>query len=258
MNIRLSVRFSVCLLPVLLGCATSIAGDGGAQGSHDVRISVQDVQFQVFFEDPTLTVDKRAAIVADYQFILDQLAPQGRRRLEPRMIQQGRSSVWTTGVLLYSETQYKRPRATRNQLGIIGRLENGQECIVIEQRLSDEYKNALALEAAHEEACRSLPDFVSLLNNLTETKMPPVKDFLYLYGELMENSDESAIAPKQKVIEAYGGFRYTGTSILELRMFEGRLATTVHAVRTDDDYVYERPVIYDDDRWKLIVARPGT
>ena len=116
----------------------------------------------------------------------------------------------------------------------------------------------MALKKANEEAYRSLPQFVALLNDLTEKEMPAVEDFFYLPGATKKDSEELASAPKQKVVEEYRRFRYTRTSILELRRFEGKLMTTVYAKNKDDAHLYQRLVIYDDGRWKIVFVTPGT
>ena len=256
MNAYRTTRCSTFLILGVLGCAVS-AGDGRAKdGSSDLQLKVNDEHFPVFFQDSTLTDTEERAIVADYQVLLQELAPPvGRYPFRRGQIQRDGTTITLTRIFGFSEKHLKRPEGYEQELGIIGTSSDSREYIVIRKELSDGYKAALALKKAHEEACGSLPQFVALLNDLTETQMPAVEDFFYLHGEMKKRSEAFATTPKQKIIAAYGGFRYTCVSMLELRMFEGKLTALVYASNRNAGRIYNRPVIYDDGRWKVFVAR---
>lgn len=259
MNAYRPARCGTSLLLAAFSCAV-YAGEGRAEEpSSEFQLKVNDKRFPVFFEDRTLTDDEERAVVADYQLLLEELVPVGRHQfLKPRVIQQGDTEIRITSALRYSAKHCKGPRGYNDVLGMVCESRDEQECLVIRKKLSDGYKAALVLKKAHEEACRALPKFVALLNNIDETSVPAVKDFFYLPGPNKEHSEELASTSKQKIVEAYRPFRYTWTSILELQMFEGRLLTIVYAANKDDGHLYDRPVIYDDGRWKIAVFIPGT
>ena len=110
-----------------------------------------------------------------------------------------------------------------------------------------------------EEACRTLSQFIAMLNNMTEAGMPAVKDLFYVPGATKEDIEKEAEnANKHKIFEDCRQLRYTWTSILELRKFDGKFATLVYTANKDNGQLIEMLAIYDDGRWKLAILRPGT
>ena len=151
----------------------------------------------------------------------------------------------------------KRPDGYEDEFGLVAKSGDEMEYVVVKKKLSDGYRSAMVLMNSHKEAYRALPHFVTLLNNIDEAEVPAVKDFFYLPGTNKKFSKELASAPRQKIVDEYRRFQYTLTSILELRMFEDKLAAIVHAANKDDGHLYQRLVIYDEGHWKIVVVAPG-
>jgi len=222
----------------------------------DFRLDVNDIDLPVFFQEQSLSEEKKKTILQDYRQILTGLEAQKAYYSIIQVYGQGDNAIRATKKLKYSASYIKIPDGFEDEFGIVFTSKNGQEQILIPQKLSDAYKDAIRLKLTYQASYDAFPDFIQLMNHLTAEKLPPVRDILYLHGEAQKLADEAVDKTPQDFIEGYGRHRYAPGSLLELTEKDGRLMASMYVMdKGSGKRVGEMPIIYDAGRWKIYVTK---
>lgn len=245
------------ILFAFAACCLSVVAVG-MQDPAEYRLDMSSIDLPVVFQDQSLSEAEKNTILQDYRQILAGLKPQSMRRSKVQTFRQGDSTIRATKELQYSAGYLKRPDGFEDQFGVVGTSTNGQEQIIIPNKLSDGYKTAIQLKRTHQRACDALLGFIQLMNQLDAEKLPPVRDLLYLHGEAQRFADEIDNKSPQEFVDDYDDHRYASGSLLELTEKDGKLMTSMHVIdKGSGKRVGEMPILYDGGHWKIYITLAG-
>lgn len=257
MTIRPIVIFLMLSLPIVL------YGDDTRKNASSYRFEKGDLDLPIVFEDQSYPESMKRMLLDDYNFVLVGLVPQGRypETTQRSISESGRTLHVAEGI--HFSGRKKRPDGFEDMFGVLGVSSNNEEFLVIPRKLSDGYKSAFEIKDKHQKAFNELDEFIVFMNNLESASIPPVKDLFYLDDNTVKYSDDVDTAKVREFRDAYQPFRYSLSSILDVRIgegdYEGKLMATLFVYeKNGNKRIGEHALIYDDGRWKILVIIPGT
>lgn len=245
---KVTMKSTLCLLGISLGGFALFA----LACEDDYRIPNGRAEgWPVVFEDTSLSRNEKQAIIDDYRTICSKLAPQGSFQTKTL---EGKPILWMRSGNAY----WPVPDAAKEHAGLLRKETDGREVAVVDRALSDAYKKALAHKNAYRNAYDCLPEFVALMNNLREEKLPAtLGEMVYFAKDAKHYEDKVLKESIKKFVDSFGKSRYEMPSILEFEEFEGlpRANVEMYLDGEPKDFFYF-PVVFEGGRWKLLIY-PG-
>jgi hypothetical protein len=241
----------------------ALYGDDSRKNASSHRFENGGFDLPIVFEDQNFSESMKRMLLDDYNSVLVGLVPQGRhlKTTQRSISDSGRTLNVAEGINFSGRK--KRPNGFEDMFGVLGVSSNNEEFLVIPKKLSDGYKSAFEIKYKHPKAFNELDEFIVFMNSLETASIPPVKILFYLDNNTVGYSDDVNAAKAFDFREAYQSFRYSLSSILDVRIgeghYEGKLMATLFVYeKNGNKRIGEHSLIYDDGHWKILVLIPGT
>jgi len=247
------------------------AGDVATQSEKGPRITepliavtIGGVEHLLLFEEPDIPMKTRTAIAADIQQIFAHLSTvplkasaDKERSHSERKYHMGR--YWLTA------PHYKTwwPEVLRTYFGQ-GIRHGNTYYLIIHEKLSQEYREALKLKQAHSEEFEQFHEFLALFNDREARRqaaetMEGARGFFYFHD--MEPSDDYG-----EYLEALGLAHGTRMRIhppsvlafsIDKELGDALVTSCVFRYREadGDEYNQKMPFIYYNGQWRMLVVR---
>ena len=253
--------FKIALLFALFFTSSGIYGlDVMASES---RFKSRGLDIPVVFEDESFPEYQKQMVMEDYQSVLGDLQPQGRYGVRKKASFSRDDKNYSVNEAIHFQGRKKWPDGYENLFGVVAKSDDGSESLIIPKELSDGYRSVYELEKSHESAFSELADFVDLMNNIDTAELESIFDVMYLPGEMQKYHDEVESKEISQFRDAYKGYNYFKSSVLNYHMesidgTEKLVTEIIMEDKTGDHRKRNVPVVYDNDKWKLLVITPGT
>ncbi|HHX98235.1 MAG TPA: hypothetical protein P5169_04315 [Kiritimatiellia bacterium] len=261
--LKLSLLFFV---PLLLQQVAWASGEN-IDDARRIHFSHQPSESRnVVFEDTSLTQLEQRCILQDYQVLIGHLEIEGSRQIgkeRQTTLEQKAGNLFPSRVLVHKKGRKKLPDGYENDFGLIATGEGGAEHLVIPRRLSAAYRQAFRLRDENKDAFSRLSKFIQFMNHLESEAMPSMDALLYLHGRAKEYRDKLQEKTAEDFIRDYGKYTYAMPSILTVVKGKGELqnALTTEMPIVDKETgsrIGELPLVYHDERWKIVIIIPDT
>jgi hypothetical protein len=251
------------LLPI--GTCVMYADNNPAENPKGAGSEMGYESMEILFEDQNLTDATKARIIADYKSVLDSLKPKGRRGARARIFRINDADMTITNYFLYTANYISYPGDYKDEIGRVGRSNNGDEVLFVSQTLSDGYKAAISLLDTHTDAFESLPDFLRLLNGMDKTTLTSVVQLVHYHGYgASEMTAEMKRAVKSDLdlrdqynaqfIAEYSAYGFESGSIIDRFIDDERLYAKIFMLnKGTGERMQEAYAVYDQGRWKLLI-----
>jgi len=219
---------------------------------------VGDDNFSLIFEDERLSKVFKSIIIKDMNLIFNHLKYKIVDRLSKVTID-SRIIISNKAIFCYGKGEY-----WPDEYNYFGALveQNGEYVLTVTKQLSKAYQKALFLKSENEEKFKELDEFITAFNTAYSSEIKKeIDNWFYFHGNEHKMKEKFLKNPEQ-LFAQYNSYKIRQPCLLDIK--NSNLTTNKELIAVtyllDDSGIpiSETALIFDDNRWKILIPSYGT
>jgi len=221
--------------------------------------NIGEENFSLVFEDNSISKLFRSIIINDMNLIFGHLNQYKIVDRFSKIALKGRIIKSKKALFCYGKGEYWPDEY--NHFGALVE-QNGEYFLAVTKQLTNAYKKALALKSENEKVYKQLDEFITAFNTVYSSEMEKeIDNWFYFHGN-KHNMKENFLKNPEKLFAQYYSYKIRQPCLLDFKnsnlTTNKILIATTYLLDNSGIPVSETALIFDDNRWKILIPSYGT